>query len=419
METLLVIFGVLFAVIYALTALIQTLRRQTSIRRFEVVLISLTVFLPLTALALQALRTRGTAADQRSTLVLAVVFGVFGLILLIVELFRPQRLKQSRGLLSFGSALMLALASLLIPFLIAYFSFVPEAAPPSVASAPQTTAAATTATPDDGETFLIVFSSVINVVAEESDLSNDEVLTALDNGQTVAEIVSANGGNLETVVDQITVIMQDFIRELMQQDRVDRIRGAAGIAGMRFVVEYAVNNDLASLARTDQESDPAGTVQTTPDDETPESFFAFLTTTATPAEVNGEPQGEGESSPEATAFPTVTSPPTAQPSPTRTPRPTATATPTRELFSTRTPSPTPTLPSPCLLLPLYNVNLRELSSQDSALITTIPFETALNAFGRTEDTTWWFVEYEGSSGWVMAEFVNATPSCAALPVRRP
>ncbi len=418
METLLVFFGAFFTLIYALITLIQTLRRQASIHRSEVVLISLIVFLPLTALALQALDTSGSARDQRGILLIAAVLGVFGLILLVIELFRPQRLKQSRGLLSFGAALMLAFASLLIPFLVAYFSFRPESSPSptAVVSAPQMTAAPTTATPDDEATFMMVFSSVIDVVAEESALSNDEVLTALDNGQTVAEIVRTNGGNLEVVVEQITTIMQDFIRDLMRQDRVDRIRGAAGIAGMRFVVEYAVNNELGALARSGEAGDSA-TVQST-EEGTPDSFFAFLTATLTPTDDTGTGE-QSLTAPATTAFPTITQPPTARPSATRTPRPTATATPTRDLFSTRTPSPTPTLSSPCLLLPVYNVNLRATPSLDAELLVTIPFETALNAYGQNADGSWWFVEYEGSAGWVKAEFVNATPSCSELPVRRP
>lgn len=423
METLLVIFGALFALLYALTALIQTVRRRTDIRRFEIALIFLVVFLPLIALALQSLASSGTAADQDSSLLLAILFGGFGLVLLIVELFRPQRLRHSRGLLSLGAAFMLSIASLLIPFLIAYFSFVPEETPPqnTIASSGAVVGATAAApTVNEGETFVLAFNNVIEVVAEESDLSDEQVLTALDSGQTVAQIVSANDGDLNTVIDQITVIMQDFVRELMQQDRVDRIRGAAGIASMRLIVEYAVNNDLATLARSGQENGD-GTPAPTAGEGTPrESYFSFLTMTSTPAAPAGSPAAETQPGTLlATALPTVTSPPTSRSSETRTPQPSATATPTRELFSTRTPSPTATLSSPCLLLPLYNVNLRDTPSLDAALLATIPYETALNAFGRNEDSSWWYVEYEGNAGWVKAEFVSPTASCSELPVRRP
>jgi hypothetical protein len=417
LNTLLVIFGAFFALLYALAALIQTVRRRPAIRWFEIALIFLVVFLPLIALALEALETSGAAADQDRSLLLAAIFGIFGFILIVIELFRPQRLRQSRGLLTIFSALLLGIASLLIPFLIAYFSFVPDSSQPQPQNSSIASKTSMTSTPDEGETFLTVFGSVINVVAEESDLSNDEVLSALDGGQTVADIVSANGGNLDTVVDQITVIMQDFLRELMQQNRLDRIRGAAGIASMRLVVEYAVNNDLGSLTRSGQEN-ADGTTEPTLGEGTPrESYFSFLTTTMTPEETSDTENLEGTLA--ASDVATITALPTSRPTQTRTPRPTATATPTRELFSTRTPSPTPTLPSPCLLLPLYNVNLRETPALDAPLILTVPYETALNAYGRNEDTSWWYVEYEGSAGWVKAEYVSATSSCELLPVRRP
>ncbi len=418
MNTLLVIFGAFFAVLYALVALIQTLRRRTVIRRFEIALIFLIVFLPLIALALEAMETSGTAIDQDRSLLLAAILGVFGLSLIIIELFRPQRLRQSRGLLSLFSAVLLGVASLLIPFLVAYFSFVPDdAAPQGQSPVVVSSSSSITPTPDDGETFLMVFGSVIDVVAEESELTNDEVLSALDGGQTVADIVSANGGDLDTVVDQITIIMQDFMRELMQQNRIDRIRGAAGIASMRLIVEYAVNNDLASLSRPGEEEADA-TVEATSGEGTPrESYFSFLTTTATPEETEDAASSSVTSA--VSQVPSITPLPTSRSTETRTPRPSATVTPTRDLFSTRTPSPTPTLPSPCLLLPLYNVNVRETPALDAPLIITVPFETALNAYGRNEDASWWYVEYEGNAGWVKAEFVSATASCELLPERQP
>jgi uncharacterized protein YraI len=67
----------------------------------------------------------------------------------------------------------------------------------------------------------------------------------------------------------------------------------------------------------------------------------------------------------------------------------------------------------------FNVNLRETPSTESALVTTIPFEAAVNGFGRNDDSTWWFVEYNGSAGWVKAEFVTAVASCSFLTVREP
>lgn len=66
----------------------------------------------------------------------------------------------------------------------------------------------------------------------------------------------------------------------------------------------------------------------------------------------------------------------------------------------------------------YNVNLREVADLESAVLATIPYETAVVASGRDERSEWWWVEYDGHSGWLKGEFVTPTASCAELPVRR-
>ncbi len=113
--------------------------------------------------------------------------------------------------------------------------------------------------------------------------------------------------------------------------------------------------------------------------------------------------------------PTVTL--TETPTITRTPRPTATATATRYQFVTRTPQPTQTLPTPCLALTKFNVNLRAAPSLDAELVLTIPFDNTVSLFGRTEDSAWWYGEYEGQAGWISGEFLTLTASCDRLPER--
>lgn len=123
--------------------------------------------------------------------------------------------------------------------------------------------------------------------------------------------------------------------------------------------------------------------------------------------------------PGPSATPTHTPSPTVTPTPTltRTPRPTATATPTRFVFLTRTPEPTATLPNPCLARTLYNVNLRAEPSLDAAVVATISFDITVTLFGRTEDSQWWFGEYDDQAGWLKGEFLDLSASCAALPPR--
>ncbi|MBL8156220.1 MAG: SH3 domain-containing protein [Anaerolineae bacterium] len=139
--------------------------------------------------------------------------------------------------------------------------------------------------------------------------------------------------------------------------------------------------------------------------------------TATPirvAALEPSPTAPGPSAtPTRTPSPTVSATPTL----TRTPRPTATASPTRFVFLTRTPEPTPTLPNPCLARTVYNVNLRAEPSLDAAVVMTIPFDITVTLFGRTEDSLWWFGEYDDQAGWLKGEFLDLSASCAALPPR--
>lgn len=47
----------------------------------------------------------------------------------------------------------------------------------------------------------------------------------------------------------------------------------------------------------------------------------------------------------------------------------------------------------------------------------IPFDSTLALFGRTEDSVWWYGEYEDEAGWIKGEFLTLTTGCAVLPVR--
>lgn len=132
------------------------------------------------------------------------------------------------------------------------------------------------------------------------------------------------------------------------------------------------------------------------------------TTTPTNEIVVNETQTTLVTMPSVTASQTPAARPTRQ---------TPTIRPSRTRYASPTPSETPTLPSPCLVVALYNVNMRAEPSLQAELVATIPFETAVSAYGRNEDRTWWFVEYEGSAGWVSDEFVSTTPSCQQLPVQ--
>jgi uncharacterized protein YraI len=82
---------------------------------------------------------------------------------------------------------------------------------------------------------------------------------------------------------------------------------------------------------------------------------------------------------------------------------------------TRTPQPTPTLPNPCLALANYNVNLRAKPETDAEVLATIPYNSTVTLYGRNDDSSWWYGEYEGKAGWVKGEFIAVSDACNDLP----
>lgn len=131
---------------------------------------------------------------------------------------------------------------------------------------------------------------------------------------------------------------------------------------------------------------------------------------------------------EPTTNPNITPlPPTQTPTPThtftptltRTPRPTFTPSETREQFASRTPTFTPTVPNPCLIQIEYNLNVRSGPSYDDDVLTTIPFGTNVSSVGHDGEQEWWFVTYEGVTGWVNQEFITLSFACEELPAYNP
>ncbi|MEO8607546.1 MAG: SH3 domain-containing protein [Chloroflexota bacterium] len=268
MGLLLLLAGAFFGLSFILNAVIQSIRKQTRIGFFQTLLMFLVVLLPLLALVGNQLSENPIQMVSTAALVVAGILMVLSLILMLFELRRPDRLKQSRGVMGIGAGLLLVIA-----------------------------------------TFSVPLSANIALNAKQS---------------TTTPLVVAAENTAE-----------------------------AGV-----------------------------------------SSAAIATATRTPT---------------ASATPTIT--------PTRKPRPTITPVATRFQFVTRTPPPTATLPNPCLALANYNINLRAKPEADAEVLATIPYNNTLTLFGRNADSSWWYGEYDGKSGWVKGEFISPSSSCADLPER--
>ena len=112
---LLVAAGLVFALLFALNNLLKTLFRRSNLGFVDTLLAFLTTLVPLVGLILAQ---TAAAADRRILLAALVIGGglaAFSLLILLLELFRPQRLKGSRGVLGLYSGLLLIAAVFIVP----------------------------------------------------------------------------------------------------------------------------------------------------------------------------------------------------------------------------------------------------------------------------------------------------------------
>lgn len=411
MELGLVYVGLGFAALYAMMAIFKTLRRAEKVNFWDVLLVFAAALVTLTALIMSSSDGLPDARTDFTALLVGGGLAAFGLILMIAEAFRPQRLQQSRGVLALGAGLMLTIASVGVPLASAYISVPPL-------SAEQVVAAASTPSPDVDPTaearqrFDALFGNLFSVVSEESGLDVNGILTALDNGKSIAQIVEENNGSVDRVVSRVTQLLIDQIQASAARGEITRLEAAGGIMFAESGVRLAISNDIRTLQQMGRDRAGVTNQTSTPIGED-ESFFAFLTVTPDESIVAVAAVASVTPSPTVTrtALPTITPPPTREPTPTPTPSP------TRQRLNTSTPTPTPTLGTPCLIEALYNVNVRESANLSAALVTTLPFQTVLETYYRSEDGQWYYVTFEEAQGWLKAEFVRAGTQCNALPVR--
>lgn len=380
---LLLAAGGLFALLFVLAAVIRTIRRTERIGFLDTLLVFLTTLVLLAALLANRTADAPVAFVETGARTIALVLLALCILIAIAEWFRPQRLRQSRGVFGVGAALLVLLSMVSVPFVAEYFAL--DTTPTPLAAT--AVAAVPTSTPSGQERALSVFTDVVQVLAEETGLAGDTIQARLDAGDTISKLVEDNGGDLEAVIDRITTLMRDQIREAAGEERMGQAQAALALSQMELIVRLGVTQRLDG-ERFDR---LFGGVESTEEADVPATTAATRTV--------------------PTARPTRT------PSVTPTPMPTQTVMPT----VTRTPPPAapptiaPTLAT-CVLVMNYNVNLRAAPDFGAAVRATIPYNSVVTATGRTADSTWWYASYEGQAGWVSADYVNVDFSCADLPV---
>lgn len=395
------LLGAASALILILSNIYRTLRRSPTLTLGEVRLFFFTVILIIVALIIKNQGDNRYTVIELGVLVIASSLIVIGLLLAGVELFtRRQRLRQSRGIFTFGVGVLMIFSALTMPLVAG--SIVREAVFSITTPVPVNVTPGPTLDPE--QRIAQITEPLFQIIAEETGLDAETVLAEVEGGRTIAELVIENGGDIERLISRGIAILTDQINQLEREGVISSSQAVSLLNILPFGVRYIVMNDIDAIENLFGGQIP-----------TPDATQVVMTQTAaviTPTVITRTP----------TVTPSITRTPTSTPTvtPSRTPRPTDSPTPTRERFQSPTPTLTPTLPNPCLAVMNFNVNLRtQPDLEDSEVVTTIPFETVVAVYGRTEDSLWWFGEYEGQAGWLSAEFISLTPACDVLPVRRP
>ncbi len=399
MALFLFLCGAFFGVLLLLNNLLKTIQRAEKISFLELLLTYLTAILLLVgvvvnnldAFAVDSMPISGELPGgiafsipvappdpqvEFLTLAAAGALGAFSLFIIVLEIFRPQRLKASRGVFGVFSAAFIALSTVLVPFLGVYFALDADAitddapivadaptvttSPPNRVTAPSAviTSAPTatldpdaptptrTFTPDPDATLtptsdpeararaVELFQAIRAVLATEIDLPEADIFAQLDAGVPIAQLVTENGGDIEVVISNLTALLRDVIMQSAERGEMNRVQAALFSSQMGTIIRIAVNSDLNTLSERlgGEPPDPAATRASLTDLLTQ---VPVIEATAPPVLLSNTERAD---SPTPSAFPTNTRPPTStdtpipatlSPTPTRTPPAPPTSTPDR------------------------------------------------------------------------------------------
>lgn len=403
MALILLASGIFFAVLLLLNNLVKTIARREKVGFLDLLLVFLVTLVTLTGLIANNTAESPDPLVEQVVLWLALALIGTSVFVAILEVFRPQRLKGSRGILGIFGGVLLVISTFTVPFAAIYFTIAPNNPVSGGQNGAQSTeaAAATDELVERTERFNTLFRAVRQVIAEEIEVDEVLVFTQLDEGKPLAEIVEENGGDVERVIERMSEIMKAGIREAADRGEMNALQAALLISQMDNLVRLAVNANLTDFGSRFGGPTPTGTRP---------SLLTLLTET---------PAATEPILPTATATtqPTLTATPSneATPTDTNTPRPTPTPSATRFHFSTRTPTPSPTAVTPCLAEVQYNLRLRTQPSQEAETLLVIPYTTTLELYGHSADSSWWLTTYEGQNGWVDGTYLMLSAACDLLP----
>lgn len=397
------LIGAILTVIFIVNNLLRTALRQNRIRRIEGLLAFGAIVVPASALLIDNLETARFDQLEQITLLLVIPLAIIHLGLTVVELFRKQRLRQSRGILGIGLAILLLIASFSYNFLSinAQLTAVERNIRPTPVNAVVSPCEATLADQLVGGFQLLL---------DETGLSVDELVERFlgDLAFSIDDLVDEGEGSTAALTRNLSDYVSTAVPELLAQGCLEQAQASPILSGVAL---------LPSVLRTNIEELPllipgAERATLAPFDLDPQQR---VTVEALVAFLNQEPTA----TPSATQTPTATITPS--PTFTRTPLPTPSVTPTRERFMTATVAPQPTRSDEtCTATTGANLNMRDLPDVETGtVLLTIPLGTRFELYGPNPERSWWLGVYEGTEGWVSADFITRADTCGALATIEP
>lgn len=382
---LLLAAGGLFALLFVVNNILQILRGKQELKWWGTAFAFLAAIITLVALIQNQMLDNPDPAVSQGAAGIAVLIIVTGLLILIPESRREERnLVQSRGILGIGTGILLILATFTVPFISAFLA-VPLDSPVDVAANAQNTAANVE---EDQDTR--AYLNLIESISSTTGIETADLLVDLTGDTALADLIADNDGDVTAVLESALNATRADVEAGIAAGTIPRLDGTLLLTNLEADLRAKLNSRIESNQM--------------------ETLAPIILATSTHTPTATEP---------FTPTPTFTITPSRTPTLTRTPRPTESPTPARQLFSTRTPTLTPTLPDPCLATVDFNLNLRsEPDVETSEVLAVIPFDTAVPVFAANDDRTWWYVRYDDQAGWVDGEFISRTAACDDLPVRR-
>lgn len=86
--------------------------------------------------------------------------------------------------------------------------------------------------------------SVIQVITEQSGLEPREILQQVREGQTLSQIIEANGGDVQAVIDATLAAAEERLAEAVSNGRLTQERADLVLETLPQIIEQALNGEL-------------------------------------------------------------------------------------------------------------------------------------------------------------------------------